>query len=434
MQTVVHTLQPAMPGTTHTLRSLHFGTPGRGPKAFIQASLHADEAPGMLVAHHLRQRLAALEAEGRLRGEVVLVPAANPLGLGQWVLRGHIGRFDLASGENFNRGYRDLSEAVFTAVQGRLGDDAADNVKQVRAALRDAVAALPAPGLLEGLRRTLYGLAIDADVVLDLHCDGEALLHFYTTPACWPAAEPLARCLGARAALLAGRSGGEPFDEACSMPWADLAARLGRPLPQACLAVTIELRGERDVVPALAQQDAAAIERFLVHRGVLEGDAGELPPLRCAPTPLAGSMPLVAPHGGVVVFHRSPGDEVQAGDLIAELLDPFSGELTPMCSPVAGLFFARENPPRRSGRHVDRQGGRRRGAAQRRPVVSMRHSKSALGKGRSFVQRLSRAVGAPHSANVLRPGLRPVPDEGWPACGPKALRGGTTFCRQGTAP
>ena len=35
----------------------------------------------MLVAQHLRRRLLALEAEGRVLGEVVLVPAANPIGL-----------------------------------------------------------------------------------------------------------------------------------------------------------------------------------------------------------------------------------------------------------------------------------------------------------------------------------------------------------------
>lgn len=343
MQTVVHPLLPAMPGTTHTLTSLHFGSPGTGPKVFIQASLHADEAPGMLVAHHLRQRLSTLEAEGRLRGEVVLVPAANPLGLGQWLLRSHVGRFDLGSGENFNRGYRDLTDAVFAAVNGRLGDDAAANVALVRAALRDAVAALPCASLLDCLRRTLYKLAVDADIVLDLHCDSESLLYFYTTPGCWPQFEPLARCMGARVTLLADQSGGDPFDEACSMPWPRLAARTGKPLPQACAAITIELRGEGDVDPMLARDDALAIERFLVHRGVVAGDAGKLPPLRGRPTPLAGSMPLYAPHGGVIVFHRRPGDHVKAGETIAELLDPFAGTTTPVNAPVDGLFFAREN-------------------------------------------------------------------------------------------
>ena len=44
---------PAL-GTQRTLTSFHFGTAGTGEKAYIQASLHADELPGMLVAHHLR--------------------------------------------------------------------------------------------------------------------------------------------------------------------------------------------------------------------------------------------------------------------------------------------------------------------------------------------------------------------------------------------
>lgn len=345
MQTVLHTLQPSTPGTTHQLTSLHYGTPGPGGKAFIQASLHADEVPGMLVAHHLRERLARAEAEGRMRGEVVLVPAANPPGLGQWLLRGHQGRFHLGTGENFNRGYADLSDAAAKALQGRLGPDARANAAQVRAALRDAVAALPAAGTLESLRKTLYTMAVDADIVLDLHCDGEALLHFYTTPACWPQAEPLARCMGAGAVLLAEHSGGEPFDEACSMVWAQLAQRFGAatPIPQGCMAVTIELRGEADVEHALGAQDAAGIEQFLVLRGLIDGPAAEPPPLRCEATPLAGSMPLIAPHGGMVVFVRAPGERVQAGDTIADLIDPFTGALTPLKAPVDGLFFAREN-------------------------------------------------------------------------------------------
>jgi hypothetical protein len=345
MRTVHHPLLPSTPGSTHTLTSLHYG-PADGPaKVLIQASLHADEVPGMLVAHHLRARLAALEAQGRLLGEVVLVPAANPPGLGQWLLRGHQGRFHLASGENFNRGYADLTDAVLHAVQHRLGPDARANVATVRAALREAVAAMPAAGTLESLRRTLYGLAVDADAVLDLHCDGEAVMHFYTTPACWPGLQPLARCLGAEVVLLAEQSGGEPFDEACSMTWARLAARLGPgvPLPQACLAVTVELRGEGDVDHGLAARDAAAIEQWLCHQGVAAGEAGPLPPLRCQATPLAGSIPVVAPQGGVLVFVREPGEQVAAGDRLADLIDPFTGAVTPLAAPVDGVFFAREN-------------------------------------------------------------------------------------------
>ena len=144
------------------------------------------------------------------------------------------GRFDLASGENFNRHYADLFDAVVKQVDGRLTVDAAHNVALIRDALREAAAALPERSALESLRRTLLGLSIDADIVLDLHCDSQAVMHLYTETSVWPQVEPLARFLGCEAALLAEVSGDHPFDEACSTIWPRLAARFGgaTPIPQ----------------------------------------------------------------------------------------------------------------------------------------------------------------------------------------------------------
>ncbi|OYY09383.1 MAG: hypothetical protein B7Y70_10275, partial [Rhizobiales bacterium 35-68-8] len=62
---------------------LRFGTPGARPKAYLQAGLHADEFPGMLALRHLAAELAVADAEGRITGEVVVVPQANPVGLTQ---------------------------------------------------------------------------------------------------------------------------------------------------------------------------------------------------------------------------------------------------------------------------------------------------------------------------------------------------------------
>ncbi|MEJ6001305.1 succinylglutamate desuccinylase/aspartoacylase family protein [Paucibacter soli] len=359
-----HALLPATPGLSHELISLHYGQPGHGLKASIQAALHADEVPGMLVAQHLRELLDELEAAGRIAGEIVLVPAANPLGMSQWQLRGMQGRFEFYSGENFNRHYADLAEPVARRLEGRLGPDPLANVRLVRAALREAVAALPAGTVLASLRRTLLGLAIDADIVLDLHCDGEALLHFYTAEALWPEAKLLGRCLGAELALLADASGDDPFDEACSMVWARLRARLApsadKPLPLACLAATIELRGEADVQHQLARRDAQAIVHYLAERGLISGAVAQLPEQACEGLPLAGSMPLVAPQGGVLVFLREVGARLRAGEPVAELIDPISGQRSIVTSPIDGLFFARENrrmavPGMRLGKVAGRQ-------------------------------------------------------------------------------
>jgi len=78
MQRQDHPLLSPSLTTQRSISSFHFGTPGSGQKVYIQASLHADELPGMMTAWHLKQKLAALEAEGRLAGEIILVPVANP--------------------------------------------------------------------------------------------------------------------------------------------------------------------------------------------------------------------------------------------------------------------------------------------------------------------------------------------------------------------
>jgi predicted deacylase len=77
------------------LTHFHFGEPGRGEKIYLQAGLHADEIPGMLVLHYLKRLLNQAERRAELRGEIILVPVANPPGLAQVVLNGGIGRFDL---------------------------------------------------------------------------------------------------------------------------------------------------------------------------------------------------------------------------------------------------------------------------------------------------------------------------------------------------
>ena len=348
MRTERHLLTPCVPGTSRELVSLHFGSGGER-KALIQASLHADEPPGLLVAWHLRRELAALEAAQRLRGEVVLVPMANPVGSAQRVLGRALGRFELAIGENFNRRYVDVSAVAFASLCAEIDSGSVPSVARVRTALIEAVAALPASSELMSLRRALLGLAIDADLVLDLHCDNEAVMHLYAPTPLWPQIEPLARLIGARVSLLAVDSGGEPFDEACSMVWTRLNEHWHRhtsregPWPQACVAVTLELRGETDVSHDLAMLDARAILAYLTHQGFIEAPPPALPDPVGDARPLAGSVPIVTPHGGVLVHRPLLGENVRAGDCIAEVIDPLSGQSTELTSAIDGLLYARES-------------------------------------------------------------------------------------------
>jgi uncharacterized protein len=338
------------PGHRCQLTVHHYGVAGSGPKAYIQAALHADEVPAMLVAQQLRVLLAGLEAQGQLRGEVVLVPYANPIGLAQHPLGQHQGRFDLRDGVNFNRMLPDLSDAAAAALQGRLGSDADTNAALVRQALRDAAAALsavnpaskPTTDPAVDLKNRLLLLATDSDIVLDLHCDAQAVAHLYAlTPQADWAAE-LGALLGAHAVLLATESGDQPFDEACSRPWLQLQARFpDHPLPLGCFSTTIELRGEADTHHDLAREDALAIIEFLRRRGLISGTPAPLPAALCQPTPLAASEPIIAPAAGVVVFHMAPGARVHAGDVVADVVDVDTGAVLPLRAQSTGVLYAR---------------------------------------------------------------------------------------------
>jgi predicted deacylase len=347
MKRIDHQLLSPSLGSRRTLTSFHFGTPGMGKKIYIQASLHAEELPGMLAAYHLRPVLEAMDAAGDIQGEIVLVPVANPIGLAQRLDHKPMGRFELDTSENFNRHYPDLAAVLLPGVLQQLGADGPANVKAVREAIGTYLRQWTPQTELQSLRKTLLTLAHDADIVLDLHCDCEGVVHFYCEESCWPTLEPIARFIGSKAILLAKDSGGGPIDECLSGVWWRLAeaiakAGLTQPLPQGCCTTTIELRGELDVEHVYGIQDAQAIASYLKHIGVLRSPKSPAPPpLQCNPTPLAGSETLRAVSAGIVVYAAQVGQTVRAGELIAEVIDPIDNTTLPVSAGVDGVFYAR---------------------------------------------------------------------------------------------
>jgi uncharacterized protein len=239
------------PGTrrfvnVHTWRGE--GASGTGKRVYIQGSLHADEIPGLLVCNHLTKLLDEAALRGDIFGEVVMVPFANPIGLAQQVLGHHIGRFCLESGVNFNRSWFDCTEDVAREVGGKLTGDATENVKLIRGELLRQVLSKSATDEDVVLKKALLQISCVSDIVLDLHCDGEAVLHMYTHDRLWPNLSDLAQELGSRCQLLDSNSGGNCFDEANCNIWSNLADRFpSHPIPMACEACTVELRGEADV-------------------------------------------------------------------------------------------------------------------------------------------------------------------------------------------
>ncbi len=340
MRKEIITLPPAAPGSEARLTVLRFGPPEARPKVYVQASMHADEVPAMLVADHLRRRLTELAHAGRLKGEVILVPQANPLGGAQGLLGTHLGRHHLSSGRNFNRFWPDATVAVL-ARREIFGHDAAANTERVRALaaqwLADEAASM-AHGPDAQLKLQLMQLAHDADIVLDLHTDDDAALHLYVDRDCWPDLADLAALLDAKVVMLCRDSGGNAFEETVAAPFIALK-EAGIPVHQP-ITVTVELRGRFDVSDALAARDADALLAFLVHRRVIAGEVS-VPSFAGVAAPFSATEPVRASVGGVVVFLKEKGAQVRAGETIAEILDPATGKRTPVPVRTSGRLFTR---------------------------------------------------------------------------------------------
>ena len=343
MRHLTHDLLSPVPGTARQIHSFHYGPENGACKIYIQSSLHADELPGMLVSWYLKQRLAELENAGQLLGEIVVVPVANPIGLEQVLMDIPLGRYELESGQNFNRWFVDAAQQVGDEIEPLLTADANHNVGLIRKHLRAALLARTGATQLESQRLALQRLACDADMVLDLHCDFESVEHLYTTPEAWSQVEPLSRYLGAQASLLATDSGGQSFDECFTLVWWQLQQRFERrfPIPLGSFSVTLELRGQGDVNHALGSRDCQALISYLMQYGAIAGEPAPAPELIYPATPLAAVEPVATPVGGLLVFCTLPGEYVEAGQLIAEVIDPISDVVTPVHAANAGLMYAR---------------------------------------------------------------------------------------------
>lgn len=339
-------LPQTSPGTRRALTILRYGLAGSRPKAYLQAGLHADEAPSYPVLQALIEKLDEASERDAIIGEIVIVPAANPIGLAQWRDDMLQGRFDFVNSINFNRQHHDLIQQLIDSIGPQLSENAEQNVKAIRTRSGEIIAALQPQDEAATLKLLLLSLSHDADIVLDLHCDLDALLHLYIGTPLWPAAEDLAAQMGAEATLLAADSGGTPFDEANSRPWWVLAEHFtDYPIPPACLAATVELRGLSDTDPDMIEGDSDNLFGFLQRRELISGTPAPLPELINPATPLTGVDYVKARSAGIIVYLKKPGEWLKKGDTIARIINPLPEDnvqkVVEVKSRTDGLLFSR---------------------------------------------------------------------------------------------
>jgi len=321
MKTEIETISGETPGIAYELIVHRLtGSDETAPRVYIQAALHADERPGVAAMHYLIPMLEKAEAEGRLLGSLTLVPHANPIGAAQHLFGEHMGRFSSGTRGNFNRDF---------AVPDENGVRTLDKPSSAVFSERR-------------LKGRLLELADECPIVLDLHCDDEGVQYIYAPEKLWPEMSDLAACLDAEAALLWDTGSDRAFEEAvfeqmkAKAPAGDLSGH--------CVT-TVELRGQNDVDPALAQKDAEGIYRFLQGRGVVAAEGTSTPELRqnFVGKPIRHVDMVLAPVGGTILFHVAPGDSVETGQLLAEIIvNPGrDGGTVAVLAPQAGFVLTR---------------------------------------------------------------------------------------------
>lgn len=164
------TLAGDTPGAATTLYWYTAGPEDAATRVHLQAALHADEQPGTMALHHLLPRLREADAAGQLKARFTIFPSVNPLGLGNFSLRHHIGRYDIETGVNYNRRWPDLYPRVADQIAGQLGQDPAANIALIRQAVLDWIDTQRPQTAIQQLRLLVLRSAAAADIVLDLHC------------------------------------------------------------------------------------------------------------------------------------------------------------------------------------------------------------------------------------------------------------------------
>jgi predicted deacylase len=322
---------------------LHRFGPSGGKKVYIQAGLHADEYPGMLVAQHLLRHLEQLDQQSAIKAEILLVPFANPVGLRQRSFGHVIGRCDWHTGQNFNRNMAINPDQVITTLSDSFGDDSIVNDRIMREGLKHLVSQRTDDFEINSLHKALLSYSIDAHYVLDLHCDDVALPHVFYGTHQQDAGKALAHAMGFEICLEEDVTGTVAFDGTHTQPWVTIENHLDRNVfSQPCFAATLELRGKNDVSPELAEKDCLGILDFLAHENLIHRIPTPQKPVQLRQLGVDQVRMVKASISGIVTYRSKLGDTLKAGEPFADivLLDSPIAKSIPILSPCDGYLFS----------------------------------------------------------------------------------------------
>ena len=294
------------------------GSEAGAPKVYIQASMHASEIQGNAVVFELLTYLK----ENQPQGDIVIIPQCNPISMSNRLGAGHQGRFDPATGDNWNRHYF-LPEIDYEAfAEAHLHSETAIYKAAFRQLLMsDLDAALACNYRLSRAKRLNYIMqrqALEADIILDLHTDTNAIDYIYSPNFAKQSVEKFYFSY----VLLMENDVGGALDEAGFYPWWALKKAFEKHKRQEEVQVdafTLELGSEEIIDSKKGQNQALGILNYLAYKGVVKSIPTVVKRV-VSFHDVEGFQSISASHGGLYEWFVQPGESVKRNQVIGQCL------------------------------------------------------------------------------------------------------------------
>ncbi len=293
-----------------------------GPTVYIQSSIHGAEVQGNVVIFHLLQALQNTS----INGKIILVPNCNPVGTNIKAGEYTLGRFDPVNGTNWNRGYYYNKELVLSFAETVTADmslaQIRANFKQVsKQAIQTKLAEPWGLGLAQQLNLHLQMMAVEADIVLDLHNGPVSTRHIYIPEYCQQAAKQFSieHCI-----FIPNHFAGA-LDEAIFCPWWTLQDTLTKKFTQkydlGVQAFTLEMGSQEVISFEHGEKDAASILGYLASQGVLAPSEFPIANITRVGVKLDDYKIMYTDFGGMVEYCAKPGQHIKEGEVLAKVLN-----------------------------------------------------------------------------------------------------------------
>ena len=324
------------------------------PELYVQSSVHGAEIQGYLVSLKLIEYFNKYPP----KGNVTIIPLANPYGANIKMGTYTYGRFDPATGENWNRFYCDISclrkinrvhedqivlEEFFSEYQNLSLAQLKKKYKEKISHSLEKLLNTPL-SFSRKLNIQLQKISSSADIVLDLHCDTDSLPHIYAPE--FGVVDAVKLNFPFIIAIPEVFSGA--MDEATFMPWVHFYHGLKLFMPSTYSqeenhfrSFTLELGPEEIICATQADIQFNNIINFLGEMNVCslqnEADPKKIFYEKSQVCLLENFKTIFAPCGGAIVHSTALGRSMNANDSLFTL-----SQLTSACGDAKTIHHLTE--------------------------------------------------------------------------------------------